>query len=89
MRAVGLDIGTTSISAVVMDALSGKTEKAYTVANDSFLSSDQEAENIEMSPFIEDSYLAVGASLCGDRAYAILADFFRKCAELIILLPSL
>lgn len=40
-----------------------------------------EAENIEMRPFIEDSYLAVGASLCGGRAYAILADFFRKCAE--------
>lgn len=47
MRAVGLDIGTTSISAVVVDALSGKTEKAYTIANDSFLPSAREWEKLQ------------------------------------------
>lgn len=41
MRAVGLDIGITSISAVVMDALSGKTEKEYTMATVSVLGSYQ------------------------------------------------
>ena len=41
MRAVGLDIGITSISAVVMDALSGKTEKEYTMTTVSVLGSYQ------------------------------------------------
>lgn len=38
-------------------------------------------EDIETRPFIEDSYLAVGASLCGGRAYASLAGFFAECAR--------
>lgn len=38
-------------------------------------------EDIETRPFIEDSYLAVGASLCGGRAYASLAGFFAQCAK--------
>lgn len=38
-------------------------------------------EDIETRPFIEDSYLAVGASLCGGRAYASLAGFFTECAK--------
>ena len=38
-------------------------------------------DDIETRPFIENSYLAVGASLCGGRAYALLADFFRACAK--------
>lgn len=40
-----------------------------------------EAEEIETRPFNEDSYLAVGPSLCGGRAYAILAGFFKACGE--------
>ena len=38
-------------------------------------------EDIETRPFIEDSYLSVGASLCGGRAYACLAGFFTECAK--------
>lgn len=38
-----------------------------------------EAEEIETRPFNEDGYLVVGPSLCGGRAYAILASFFRAC----------
>ncbi|MGM9661329.1 MAG: sedoheptulokinase [Faecousia sp.] len=38
-------------------------------------------EDIETRPFIENSYLAVGASLCGGRAYASLASFFTQCAN--------
>lgn len=38
-------------------------------------------EDIETRPFIENSYLAVGASLCGGRAYASLASFFTQCAK--------
>ena len=39
------------------------------------------AEEIETRPFNEDGYLVVGPSLCGGRAYAILARFFRECAK--------
>lgn len=39
------------------------------------------AEDIETRPFNADSYLVVGASLCGGRAYAVLADFFAACAR--------
>ena len=39
------------------------------------------AEEIETRPFNEDSYLVVGPSLCGGRAYAILANFFAACGK--------
>ena len=37
-------------------------------------------EDLELRPFIDNTYLIVGASLCGGRAYAALASFFRACA---------
>jgi sedoheptulokinase len=40
-----------------------------------------EGEELETRPFNEDGYLAVGSSLCGGRAYALLARFFGACAE--------
>ncbi len=40
-----------------------------------------EAEDVETRPFNEEAYLAVGASLCGGRAYAMLAAFMKDCAE--------
>ncbi len=40
-----------------------------------------EAEEIETRPFNGDSYLIVGPSLCGGRAYALLAGFFKACAQ--------
>ena len=38
-----------------------------------------DAEEIETRPFNEKSYLIVGSSLCGGRAYATLASFFAAC----------
>ena len=38
-----------------------------------------EAPGIEARPITEGSYLLVGASLCGGRAYAILERFLRSC----------
>ena len=35
-------------------------------------------ENIELRPCKDDSYLLVGASLCGGRAYAMLERFYRE-----------
>lgn len=40
-----------------------------------------EGEEIETRPFNGEAYLAVGPSLCGGRAYALLAGFFKTCAE--------
>ncbi len=42
---------------------------------------DLEEEGIESRPFLKEGYLLVGASLCGGRAYAILAAFFVQCAR--------
>ena len=39
------------------------------------------AENAEIRPFLKGSYLMVGASLCGGRAYAALERFLRSFAE--------
>lgn len=39
------------------------------------------APGIEVRPFDKDSYLLVGAPLCGGRAYAVLEHFFREYGE--------
>lgn len=37
-----------------------------------------EADNIETRPYFDGKYLAVGASLCGGRAYSLLKDFYKS-----------
>lgn len=54
MRALGLDIGTTTISAVVAVASERKIEKAYTVANDSFIQTDFPWEKVQNANIIMD-----------------------------------
>ena len=39
-----------------------------------------DAPEIETRPFNENSCLIVGSSLCGGRAYAVLASFFAACS---------
>ena len=39
------------------------------------------AHHAETRPFMKNSYLVVGASLCGGRAYAALENFFRMYAK--------
>ena len=41
------------------------------------------AEGLETRPFPGGGVLLVGASLCGGRAYALLADFFRMAGEML------
>lgn len=36
-----------------------------------------EADSIETRPFFDGKFLAVGAALCGGRAYAVLKDFYK------------
>ncbi len=40
------------------------------------------AENVETRPFDGESYLIVGASLCGGRAFALLERFFASVVEI-------
>ena len=47
MRAIGLDIGTTTISAVILDTEGQKVERAYTFANESFMQTGFEWEKIQ------------------------------------------
>lgn len=47
MRTLGIDIGTTTISAVVADSQKGSVEQAYTVENQSFLNSNAAWEKIQ------------------------------------------
>lgn len=37
-----------------------------------------EVPGLETRPFVDDSYLVVGAALCGGRAYALLKDFYAQ-----------
>ncbi len=47
MRSVGLDIGTTTISAVIVDFNKKEVEKSYTIDNDSFIHTEYEWEKIQ------------------------------------------
>lgn len=47
MKAIGLDIGTTTICAVVLDGETGNFLKSITVANDTFLNSNHAYERIQ------------------------------------------
>lgn len=38
-------------------------------------------DGVETRPFLKDSYLLVGASLCGGRAYAMLKGFFQMYGD--------
>ena len=50
-----------------------------TGAQVSMISKDYKQEAmVETRPYLHGSYLLVGASLCGGRAYAILENFFRQ-----------
>ena len=47
MKALGLDIGTTTISAVVVETEKREIEKAYTISNGSFIETDHPWEKIQ------------------------------------------
>ncbi len=48
----------------------------------SYLSSKYRcSDTLEVRPFDKDSYLYVGATLCGGRAYALLKEFMQKIAD--------
>lgn len=52
MKAIGLDIGTTTICAVVLDGATGNVLESKTVANDTFLNSNHTYEKIQDADLI-------------------------------------
>lgn len=52
MRSIGLDIGTTTISAVIVDFDKKQVEKSYTIENNSFISTDNHWEKIQDADLI-------------------------------------
>lgn len=43
----------------------------------------RQVSGLELRPFPGGGFLLVGSSLCGGKAYALLEQFFRQCAEMI------
>ena len=76
---VSIAIGDNQAS--VLSSLSSENELLINVGTGSQVSvvcNDIIAGNgIEIRPFFEGKYLAVGAALCGGRAYAMLKDFYK------------
>lgn len=38
-------------------------------------------EDCEVRPLYEDAHILAGSALCGGRAYAVLAEFFKRCGR--------
>ena len=47
MKAIGLDIGTTTVCAIVLDAENGEVVKSITLPNDTFLENVKSFEKIQ------------------------------------------
>ncbi|MCM1135746.1 MAG: FGGY family carbohydrate kinase [Clostridium sp.] len=69
MQAIGIDIGTTTISGVVIDAESRKTLLSKTVENGSFIKTDREWERIQ------------DAELIVEKAGRLLEELLEACEE--------
>ena len=68
--------------ASVLSCLSSENELLINVGTGSQVSVICEdivaCDQMELRPFFEGKYLAVGAALCGGRAYAVLKDFYKS-----------
>ncbi len=49
----------------------------------SFATESTSATCGEIRPLTDNSYIFVGSSLCGGRAYAVLKEFFVRCADML------
>ncbi len=82
---VGVAIGDNQAS--VLSSLSCDTEALINVGTGSQVSVICDdliaADQIEIRPFFEGKYLAVGAALCGGRAYAVLKDFYKSLLSML------
>ena len=67
MKALGLDIGTTTISAVVVEMEKREIEKAYTISNGSFMKTDQLWEKIQDPGKIIEKTLNLAEEILGEQ----------------------
>ncbi|MBP3330038.1 MAG: hypothetical protein J6L89_04305 [Clostridia bacterium] len=66
MKAIGLDIGTTTVCAIVLDAENGEVVKSITLPNDTFLENVKSFEKIQDPEKILDKSLRIVDELCRD-----------------------
>lgn len=66
MKAIGLDIGTTTVCAIVLDAENGEVVKSITLPNDTFLENVKPFEKIQDPEKILDKSLRIVDELCRD-----------------------
>ena len=64
MKTIGLDIGTTTICAIVVDAENGEVLKSVTLPNDTFLENTKPFEKIQNPSIILDKALTLVDDLC-------------------------
>ncbi|MBQ9969352.1 MAG: hypothetical protein IJP15_02500 [Oscillospiraceae bacterium] len=73
--------------ASVLSSLSGGKEALINIGTGSQVSvicdKAEAGEQIEIRPYFEGKYLAVGAALCGGRAYAVLKDFYKSLLSMV------
>lgn len=70
MNIIGLDIGTTSISAALLDTESGLVKKTFTIANDGFMKTEYEWERIQDPEIIT------------DKAVELVEEILRICPDI-------
>ncbi len=66
MKAIGLDIGTTTVCAIVLDVENGEVVKSITLPNDTFLENVKPFEKIQDPEKILDKSLRIVDELCRD-----------------------
>lgn len=71
MKIVGIDIGTTSICGVLIDAVSGKLLKSITKNSDAFIKTDNDWEKIQSPQIIVDKAICILNELVDDDCAAI------------------
>ncbi len=71
MKAIGLDIGTTSICGLLMDCESGEAERIVSRSNDAWIRSAQPWERIQKPAAIRDKVLEILEELAGPETGAV------------------
>ncbi len=71
MRAIGLDIGTTTLSAVRMDATTGEVHKSLTVPNDTFVAGEPWARLQDPGAILSKARAMIDALMDGERICCI------------------
>ena len=73
--------------ASVLSSLSSDREALINIGTGSQVSviceKAEVSKDFEVRPYFEEKYLAVGAALCGGRAYAVLKEFYKSLLSMV------